>query len=123
MWEAARAAGEVLRVPGSFCPGPNELRARLDRLWDAYAADGETWKRRMSDIGRRFGSGRQQRALWQALRPFHERLATLSVFLVDYPEPVVMPLPPAACLIAPVEDPGEHGRQVVAAASRLVTPS
>jgi hypothetical protein len=96
---------------------------RLDVLWDAYAPIGEAWQGRMSDVGRRLGSGRQQRALWQALTPFHERLPALSVFLVDYPVPVVMPLPPTACLIAPAKVAGEYGRQLVAAARQLATPS
>lgn len=115
----ARTAGDVLRVPGSFCAGPNELRDRLSELWEGYAPIGETWKRRMSEVRPRFGSGPQQRALWNALTPFHDRLPTLSVFLVEYSEPVVMPLPPTTCLIAPAEDPEGYGRQVVAAASWL----
>ena len=45
------------------------------------------------------------RELWQALAPFRDRLAPLSVFLVEYPQPVVMPLPPATSLISPAEDP------------------
>ncbi len=51
--------------------------------------------------------------------PFHDRLAPLSVFLVEYAEPVVMPLPPATCLIAPATDPEGYGRQLVEAATRL----
>ena len=118
--EQARAAAEVLRLPGSFCPGPIELRARLDDLFTDYAPAGEDWKWRMSDLPRLHGSGRQQRALWRALTPFHDRLAPLSVFLVDYAEPVIMPLPPATCLIAPAAGPEAYGRQVVEAATRLV---
>jgi hypothetical protein len=117
--EQARAAAEVLRLPGSFCPGPIELRARLDDLFTDYAPAGKDWKRRMSDVPRLHGSGRQQRALWNALTPFHDRLAPLSVFLVDYAEPAIMPLPPATCLIAPAADPEAYGRQLVEAASRL----
>ena len=117
--ERARAAAEVLRLPGSFCPGPEELRARLNELFADYAPAGEGWKRRMSEASRLHGSGRQQRALWRALTPFHDRLATLSVFLVEYHEPVMMPLPPTTCLIAPDDDPERSARQVVAAAAAL----
>jgi hypothetical protein len=117
--ERARAAAEVLRLPGSFCPGPEELRARLNELFADYAPAGEAWKRRMSEASRLHGSGRQQRALWRALTPFHDRLTTLSVFLVDYTEPVMMPLPPTTCLIAPDDDPERFARQVVAAAAAL----
>lgn len=120
-FQAARAAAEILRKPGSFCPGSVQLQARLDQLWEAYAPIGETWKWRMSDVGKRVGSGRGQRALWQALTPFQERLPTFSVLLVDYPEPTVMPLPPGACLIAPAADPEKYRRQVVGAARGLAT--
>jgi len=71
------------------------------------------------DVPRLHGSGREQRALWKALTPFHDRLAPLSVFLVEYPEPVVMPLPPATCLIAPAADPEGYGGQLVEAAGLL----
>lgn len=117
--EQAHAAAEVLRLPGSFCPGPIELRAQLNDLFTDYAPAGEDWTRRMSDGPRRHGSRGQQRALWKALTPFHDRLGPLSVFLVDYAEQVVMPVPPATCLIAPAADPEGYGRQLVQAATRL----
>ena len=119
MLERARAAAEVLRRPGSFCSGPVELQARLDALFADYAVAGEDWKRRMSDPRSRLGSGSQQRALWQALRPFHAGIPPLSVFLVEYPEPVVMPVPPASCLIAPAVNAEGYARQVIAAATSL----
>jgi hypothetical protein len=117
--EQARAAAEVLTLPGSFCRGPIELKAQLNDLFTDYAPAGEDWKWRMSDVPRLHGSGRQQRALSKALTPFHDRLAPLSVFLVDYAEPVIMPLPPATCVIAPAADPEAYGRQLVEAATRL----
>jgi len=117
--EQVRAAAEVLRVPGSFCPGPDELRVRLNDLFADYASAGEEWNWRISDAPRLHGSARQQRALWKALTPFHDRLVTLSVFLVESTEPVVMPLPPTSCLIAPEQTPEGYGRQVVAAATAL----
>lgn len=117
--ERARAAAEVLRLPGSFCPGPVELREHLDDLFTDYAPAGEDWKRRMSGVPRLHGSPRQQRALWKALTRFHDRPAPLSVFLVEYTEPVVMPLPPATCLIAPEQDPEGYGRQMISAATAL----
>ena len=116
------AAAEVVRKPGSFCPGPVKLQGRLDELFADYGPSGEAWKWRMSDARRRHGSGRQQRALWNALVPFHDRLPTLVVFLVDYVEPLMMPLPPNTCLIAPGADSEEFGRQVLAAATALASP-
>jgi hypothetical protein len=63
-----------------------------------------------------------QRWLWQALLPLHDRLETVSVFLVDYVQPVMMTVPPLACLIA--TDPADrdgwgYARIVLQAAERL----
>lgn len=119
----ALAAAEVLRRPGSFCPGASRLQQRLDDLWVAYEPTGEAWKRRMTvgeeGVRHRLAPS-EQRRLWQALLPFHDRLPTISVFLVAYPRPVVMPLPPTTCLIAPERDAAGYARQVVAAAGLLV---
>ncbi len=117
--EQERAAAEVLSAPGSLCPGSEELRARLGELSADYAIWGQAWKRRLSDARRLHGSPRQQRALWKALEPFHDLLPTLSVYFVEYAEPVVMPLPPTTCLIAPEDRPDRFRRQVVAAADAL----
>lgn len=70
---------------------------------------------------RRPQSARSARAAeaWKALLPFHDRLPTLSVFLVDYPVPVVMAVPPTTCLIAPGGASAEYVSQVVAAAGQL----
>ncbi len=121
MLEKARAAAMVLRTPCSFCPGPDSLRARLNELWDDYAPAGEDWKRQISPVQRLHGPRRQQRALWNALTPFHGRLAPLTVYLVEYLEPVVMPVPPATCLIAPAKDPEEYASRLVAVATSLAT--
>lgn len=121
--EHAQAAAEVMREPGTFCPGPAELRARLNALFSDYAPAGEAWKRRMSDVPRLHGSPRQQRALWNALIPFHARLATITAYFVEYVDPVVMLLPPTTCLIAPEDDPDGFRRQIVAAATGLAYPS
>jgi hypothetical protein len=116
---SARAAGEVLRAPGSFCPGSPELQRRLDDLWIAYQPVGEVWKERMT-VGEEGVRHRLEgRWTWDALLPFHDRLPTISVFLVAYPVPVVMALPPTTCLIAPGSGPESYGRQVLDAASQL----
>ena len=61
----------------------------------------------------------EQRRLWKALLPVHDRLPTISVFLVDYPVPVVMALPPTTCLIAPDDASAAYVGQVVDAAGQL----
>jgi hypothetical protein len=47
------------------------------------------------------------------------RLPTISVFLVDYPVPVVMALPPTTCLITSGDGPEAYGRQVLEAVTQL----
>lgn len=125
-WLADRAALATLAAaasaPAALCPGTPELRAGLEELWVNYQPEGERWKRRMTS-GPRGVRNRltphEQRWLWKALLPFHDRLPTISVFLVDYPTPVAMAVPPTTCLIAPGNASAEYVRQVVAAAEQL----
>jgi hypothetical protein len=110
--------------PAGLCPGSAELRARLDALWAAYERTGQHWSRRLS---RRHDALLQQqtpaegRRLWDALVPYHQRLPTLKVYVVDYPAPAVLTFPPVTCVIAPetAESEGAYERQVLAAAKRL----
>jgi hypothetical protein len=121
-FRSAREAGAALQAIGSLCPGSPELQRQLTELWVAYQPLGDAWKRRttMGDNGfrQRLGPSEAGR-LWKALVPFHDRLPTISVFLVDYPVPAVMTLPPSTCLIAPDHGPGTYGRQVIDAATQL----
>jgi hypothetical protein len=113
-------AARVLVRPGAFCPGSEELRSELDDLFVPLYQVGEDWKTRtitsMSDL---LGSGQQYRELWNALTPFHDRLPNFEVFLVEYPAPAVMLVPPMTGIIAPALDATGYGRQVVEAASVL----
>ncbi len=116
-------AGEVLRRPSVVCPGSPELRARLDEWWADYEPEGNRWKRAMTLEQRRAHIPPDaQRWLWQALLPLHDQLETVSVFLVDYVQPVMMTVPPFGCLIA--TDPSDrdgwgYARLVLQAAERL----
>ncbi len=118
----AQALGEDLRFPGRLCTGSDELRERLNALWLEYQPRAEAWRRLVTsgvhDPAGRFDAA-AQRWLWNALLPFHRRLPTLSVYLVDYPSPAVLPLPPTDCLIAPVADRRGYAEQVLAAAEAL----
>jgi hypothetical protein len=115
--------GEVLRRPAVVCPGSPDLRARLDEWWADYQPKGTRWKRAMTlEQHRDRIPPDAQRWLWQALLPLHDRLETVSVFLVDYVQPVMMTVPPLACLIA--TDPADrdgwgYARMVLHAAERL----
>ncbi len=123
---AGRAALATLAAaasaPTALCPGTPELRTRLAELWADYQPAGERWKWRMT-TGPRGARNRltphEQRWLWKALLPFHDRLPTISVFLVDYPSPLVMAVPPTTCLIAPDGTSAAYARQILAAAEQL----
>ena len=112
---------EFLRRPSSACPGSDGLRGRLDEMWAEYEPTADAWKRAITgpEGVRRMGRPADQRRRWQALQPFHSRVATIQVFLVSYPAPVVMASSPTACLIAPDRDPAAYTQQVVAAAKSL----
>lgn len=103
-------------TPAPLCPGTPALRARLDELWTGYQPEGERWKQGLTRGKRQDRvAPRHERWLWQALVPLHGRLATLSVFLVDYPMAAVMLVPPTTCLIAP-----EHADRGGEAYTRMV---
>jgi hypothetical protein len=116
---------DAFSMPAGLCPGSAELRARIDALWTEYEPIGDRWSLGLTmddDAFLRRQTPAQGRWLWQALVPFHERLPTLKVYLVDYPVPVVMTVPPLTCVIAPntsAPDGAGYGRQVVAAAEGL----
>jgi hypothetical protein len=116
------AATVLLSRPGAACPGTDSLRAKLDKIWADHEPAADAWKRSMTMGGRtdrRKGAPADQRQRWQALEPFHDRLPTISVFLVDYPVPVVMVFPPSTCVIASGAEAAAYTRQVVAAAELL----
>jgi len=120
---ALAKAAEAMRRPSLMCPGSPQLPARLDELWADYEPEGNRWKRAMTLEKRRDRiPPHAQRWLWDRLLPLHDRLATVSVFFVDYVQPVLMPVPPFACLIATdAADRGGWGyaRLVLQAAEQL----
>ncbi len=125
-WLADRAGlaalVEAASAPAALCPGTPELRVRLGEQWVDYQPRGERWKRDLTSgprgVRNRLAPG-EQRWLWKALVPFHDRLPTISVFLVDYPVPVVMAMPPTTCLITPASASADYARQVLAGAEQL----
>ena len=76
---------------------------------------------RADDVGPRGVRNRltphDQRSLWKALLPVHDRLPMISVFLVDYPVPVVMAVPAGDWLLAR-EPCGPGGHSATRAAAR-----
>lgn len=117
--------GRPLHRPANLCPGTPELRARLDELWASHEPVADAWKRAMTDRPRHaLLPPTEARRLWRALQPFHARLPTLRVYLVDYPVPVVMTIPPTTCLVAREtsdRDGSAYARTVLAGAAELAS--
>jgi hypothetical protein len=118
-------AFDTFSTPAGLCPGSSGLRTRLQALWAEYEPAGQRWEQAFS-IGESSLLGRQMAdggaRIWKGLLPYHERLTTLQVYLVDYPAPAVLTTPPLTCVIAPAT--GERdgfAAQVVAAAETLAT--
>jgi hypothetical protein len=110
-------------TPAGLCPGSSELRVRLEALWSGYEPAGTRWERSASLgkgglVHRHLADGGAQ--IWKRLLPFHERLPTLHVYLVDYPAPAVLAVAPLTCVIAPATG-DRHGfaGQVTSAAEAL----
>jgi hypothetical protein len=117
-----RALGEQMMEPWSLIEATEEVvRSRLHQMWDDYRAATHAWEQPLAlgERGARRLGGRLGHALWTDLARLHDRLPTLTVFLVDYPTPAVMPVPRASCLIAPAEDPAAYADQVRFGARRL----
>ena len=114
----------LVRAPAELCPGDERLRGALDEMWVSHRANLDAWKRSMTSgplAKQRRGSGREGRDQWKALAAFREGLPTLSVLLVGYPVPTVMPLPPITLLVAPATDATDYTHQLVAGALALTS--
>ncbi len=118
-----KEAFDAFSAPARLCPGSTELRARLEALWAEYEPTGQQWEGSLT--GGRTGRlsrflTRPARQIWNGLLPYHERLATLQVYLVDYPAAAVLTVPPLTCVIAPATgDRDGFAGQVVSAAGML----
>ncbi len=131
--DARRLAGQaswVLRDPGQACPGSDDLHGRLAQLWRDYQPAADRWKRRMTLVGTgsprdqpRIGTDGDQKRRWKALEPFHRRISTLTVYVVDYGTPLVLAVPPVTALIAPAGDAGAYTAQLIEAAQELTRAS
>lgn len=116
-------AFHTFSTPAGLCPGSSELRASLEALWAEYEPAGQRWEQAFS-IGESSLLGRQMAdggaRIWKGLLPYHERLATLQVYFVDYPAPAVLTVPPLTCVIAPATgDRDGFAGQIISAAEML----
>jgi hypothetical protein len=111
---------QVLETPGSLCPGSSALQHRLNMLWAEFQREmNETkarWLSNPTELFDRMPPG----GLWRDLLPNQKKLATLTVYRVDYPYPAAaMVIPPTTCLVASGPDGQAFGRTVIEAARSL----
>jgi hypothetical protein len=117
---------ESIFSPAALCPGSSELRARLEALWVEYEPAGQRWEQAFSIgesslLGRQVADGGAR--IWKGLLPYHERLTTLQVYLVDYPAPAVLTVPPLTCVIAPATGDRDGFAGQVISAAEMLAPS
>lgn len=113
---------DVLEHPWRSFPGGPDLQAELRVLWEELGPGIHNWRHEylMSALHLRLGPG-QQRNLARRLSVV-PGLRTLSLFVVRYRAPVVVPVPPDTCIVARVADDrggSTFAAQVVAAARAL----
>lgn len=111
------------REPPDLWAGTSSLRSAFDEIWPRYRPIGEDWAQRLTSAKRHSRiSPRQDRRLWHELEPYHERLATLRIYPVDYVAPAVLALPPVSCVVAIADsdpDARTYVDSVIAAAREL----
>ena len=119
--QRGRETSDRMMEPWSLISGSDRVRNRLHQMWDEYRTATRAWEQPLAlgERGARGLSGALARSLWTDLASLHDRLPTLTVFLVEYLTPGVMPVAPTACVIAPDPDPSAYADQVRAAAGRL----
>jgi hypothetical protein len=85
-----------------FVPAPELWRGdavagrALAELWPGYLVAASAAKRRNVERLVTLTAGKNW---WKELEPYHRRIPPLRVFLVSYPEPVVLALPPDAAIL------------------------
>jgi hypothetical protein len=88
------------RDPIACWVGEPAIGSALVDLWRTYQPIGESWARALTSTKRQARiSPAQERRLWRQLTPFHSRLPTLHVYIVDYVRLVAMPVPPISTVV------------------------
>lgn len=114
------------QTPGSLCAGPIELGRAIDEMWLESLPAWNRWKAELTTgrlgIRERLAPGHYER-LREALRPFHDIVPHLSIVLVEYPAPAIMPVPPTDVIVAlPVDAPADsYAAGVLESARRLAS--
>jgi len=92
------AAAITAHNPTTLWPGAPAVREALEPLWQRYERwEGKAWE--WQQKSRKSLPPKYQRDLWRALKPYHARLRTLRVYVVDYPLPVRYAAPPVSLLL------------------------
>ena len=119
-------AGERRRLavdPPSLWDGPPVIGDRLRDLWQAYAPTSEqrcAWDGQTTSLVR----SRPSQQLWLDLRPYHNRLESLSVHLVAYATTVECLVPPTGVVLGvpgTLPDATTFRAAVLRSAERLAT--
>lgn len=119
-------AGERRRLavdPPSLWDGPPVIGDRLRDLWQAYAPTSEqrcAWDGQTTSLVR----SRPSQQLWLDLRPYHNRLESLSVHLVPYATTVECLVPPTGVVLGvpgTLPDATTFRAAVLRSAERLAT--
>lgn len=123
IWPSPPELVEAVLAPHTAWPGDPEVGTHLERLWSGYQASGEAWKRRYSlEADPTRLTAAEHRPLWRQITPFRAQLPAMHIFLVEYPEVVLAPYPPACVLVATGGgrlDAASYTAAVVRAASAL----
>jgi hypothetical protein len=106
--EPVRSLRSQLRHPAALYDGTPELRSELRSVWQGYM-EGPP---RIDTLPRK-----SRAAIWREVVESSKARGDMTVFLVKYPVPVVMPIPPSVCVIARSQS--AYGDQLRHAASAL----
>lgn len=92
-WQKLRTVVEPLVRPATVCPGPEELRLRLDDLWAQETENMERWKRN--------ASVKYSGTFWaRVFRSIPPQSLGATFYLVTYPVPVLLFVSSTAWLLS-----------------------
>ncbi|HEX5505774.1 MAG TPA: hypothetical protein VFW96_24365 [Thermomicrobiales bacterium] len=103
-WPPPRDLAVSVFEPFTAWAGEPAVGAWLAEAWPRYYREADAWRRRVTGFDDpatnpahlRPAEGRR---LWRELKPWRKNLPPLRFYLVDYPEVVLLVLPPATALL------------------------
>lgn len=91
---------QIMSDPSSVWRGNAAVKHRLQELWTQYQplmSSRRKWLRPLTTQIRTTG---QQ--LWHDLQPYHTKIPSLTIFFVEYPQQVILPVPPVSIIMTVV---------------------